>query len=285
MTSHMRPNEQAAFSEIENAQARDEKLRKLGKTGSIIPAGGIAAKIAPFFSHYLPTDLAVKGISKVSPHLGEFLKKGMEQGLNVKDGMDFLAKSFGMTSEEEQKQESTQAEQTPQPKPNEEQKKEKQNIISQYDPELHIYISEALKKGEDILNVGTRALKHERFKKAIDKLTKDHGKSWYKILEEVYGVGGYGLPPKNQQQASQQPQQSQSKIAPKLGDTFIDRFGKRAKITQIDNKNFEYTTENGGKKSGPLSSLEFEMSGNQQENAQPNGDDELLSRFQKVLKM
>ena len=95
----MRPDERASFSESEreNRFERNIKggLKGIGKlalgTGSL----GIGAKIAPFLSELIPVDLAMKGINKLAPKVGQFLKKGQEMGLNLKEGLDFLKKNMG----------------------------------------------------------------------------------------------------------------------------------------------------------------------------------------------
>lgn len=71
----MRPDEIANRSEIE----RDERFRSgvssaLG-TGMTVAGGVSMARVLPFLSQYVPVDLAMKGISKVSPQLGDFLKE------------------------------------------------------------------------------------------------------------------------------------------------------------------------------------------------------------------
>ncbi len=44
-----------------------------------------------------------------------------------------------------------------------------------------------------------------------------------------------------------------------VGDEFINRSGKKSTITQINDKTFEYKTENGDVRSGPISSLKAEV--------------------------
>lgn len=184
----MRPDEMAAASEIERDRDFRGKLRSgVGAISSAITPGvglGIGSKIAPFLSEYIPTDLALKGINKVSPKLGQFLERGMRSGLDVKDGLNFIKEKFVPESGNA---------------------KDNRNIIEQYDPELHTYITQKIKKGQTHLQAGQKALGHGRFKRAIDKITKDHKTPWTSILENVYGqqMAPKEQPPLQQQQQGQ----------------------------------------------------------------------------------
>lgn len=191
----LRPDEEANLSEIE----RDENIRSTlkkgastalglaaGTTGLGVIGGGIASKIMPFLNQYIPTDLAMKGISKISPKLGDLLKKGQSMGLDLQEGLNFIKDKISG---------------------GEETAKENRNIIEQYDPELHIYLTENLKKGIPLIEAGKKALGHGRFKKSIEKMTKDHRSPWSAILQTVYGSMGVG-----KSQPEQQPQQPQQPI-------------------------------------------------------------------------
>jgi hypothetical protein len=189
MTNYLRPDEQASYSEIERAQSRDSKISKGLKLGGAAITGGLGTKIAPFLSEYIPTDLALKGINKFSPKLGEFLKNGMSKGLNLKDGLNFIKENIG--GEQAEKKEAV---------------KEDRNIIQQYSPELHQFIDQEVKKGRSPLEAG--ALARTKFGQIIDKITKDHKTPWSNILESVYGGQGQAQPSQTTQTA-QQPQSGQ----------------------------------------------------------------------------
>lgn len=184
----MRPDEMAAAAEIERDKNFRGKLRSgAGAISSAVTPGlgiGIGSKIAPFLSEYIPTDLALKGINKVAPKVGQFLERGMKSGLDVKDGLNFIKEKFVPESSNT---------------------KEHRNIIEQYDPELHTYILGKMKKGKTHLEAGRKALGHGRFKRAIDKITKDHKQNWTSILESVYGqqMAPKEQPPPQQQQQGQ----------------------------------------------------------------------------------
>ena len=128
MTNYMRPDEQAAYSEIERAQSRDSNIKRGVKTAASIAIGaaGLSSRILPFLSEYIPTELAMKGINKVSPQLGNFLQKGQKMGLNLKDGLDFIKDNM------QEKKEPA---------------KQSKNIIKQYSDKLHEALESKIKKG------------------------------------------------------------------------------------------------------------------------------------------
>jgi hypothetical protein len=190
----MRPDEQANQAEIE----RDERFRSNLKRGvgaaASIAGGAAASRIMPFLSEYVPVDLALKGLSKVSPHIADFLKRGQSAGLDIKEGMNYVK---DLMKPQETKQE------TPAP--------EKKNIVEQYSPELHQYIVEETKKGRPLLQVAALAQlggKKGSFKKAIEQMEKDHKTPWSSIVESIYGGtqnpsqnGGAHKNPSNQTQS------------------------------------------------------------------------------------
>jgi hypothetical protein len=189
MTNYLRPDEMATQSEIKKAKGRTDELRSGVETaasfGTAALGGKVVSKILPFLSQYIPEDLAFKGINKVMPGLGNFLKNGMKQGLSLKSGLDFLKEEIGKKSE---------------------QPKEDRNIIQQYSPELHQFIDQEVKKGRSPLEAG--ALARNKFGQIIDKITKDHKTEWSNILESVYGGQGQAQPSQTTQ-TTQQPQSGQ----------------------------------------------------------------------------
>lgn len=196
MTSYLRPDEQATQSEIGRAQGRDRALKgalKFGGTAALAAGTGMASRILPFLSEYIPVDLAVKGISKVSPKLGEFLKSGISKGLNAKEGLDFVKNQLNPASSEGKRA------------------KDSRNIIEQYSPELHQFIDQSIRQGRDPIQAGALAFHDKRFSKAIDKMVKDHKTDWLDIVKGTYGLQGQEQQPQAQQPPpqAQQPQQGQ----------------------------------------------------------------------------
>src|ERR1700722_6626807 len=204
----MRPDERAALAQVERSENIRSTVKGGLKTAASLGAaaltGGTAAAIAPaissrvlpFLSQYIPAGLAVKGLSKVNPTLGKFLKKGQEMGLDVKEGIDFIRNKLGYNEEEEKKK-----------------TKQEKNIIQKYSPELHQFISDEIKKGRTPIQAGALAQNDKRFKSAINKLSKDHKTNWSQIIQGIYGTGETAQPQQQMQQSqpveeqAQQPQQ------------------------------------------------------------------------------
>lgn len=188
--NHLRPDERAMEVEIE----KENRLRKnVGKGVSVVAGlggvglgAGLTSKILPFINEYITPELAVKGIKKVSPKLGQFLEKGRDMGLDVKEGLNFIKDK--MTKKEEPTQDN-------------------RNIIEQYSPELKQFIEGQLQQGRSPLEAGALAQNLGKFNQIIKKLTQDHKAPWSSILESIYGGAGKAQP--QQAQPQQQGQQGQ----------------------------------------------------------------------------
>jgi hypothetical protein len=198
MTNYLRPDELASNSEIERSQERDRKLKKGVKTAVGVGTaalgasaiGGLSSKIIPFLSEYIPENLAMKGINKVAPKVGDFLKRGMENGLDIKSGLNYLKENLGFGSK---------AATAPQ----------EQNIIAQYDDKLHSFIEEQINQGRAPLEAGAIARSSGKFNKAITQMEKDHKSNFSSIIESVYGQQEQQQPMQQAQQMSQQQMQPQ----------------------------------------------------------------------------
>lgn len=171
------------------------------KTAANVGAGAIATATAygggkeifkraiPFLSKYIPQDLAIKGLSKVDPRLGKFIDVAMDAGNSFEEAKNFIQEKIEGSKEQSK-----------------EQPKEDRNVIQQYSPELHQFISDQISGGRNALQAGSIAQHDKRFMKIIDKLSKDHQVPWSNILESVYGSQG-------QAQSQDQPQaQAQQEV-------------------------------------------------------------------------
>jgi len=184
----LRPDEEASQSAIE----RDKNKRNLISSGLQTAAGlatglgsaaatpAILSKIAPFLSEYIPADLALKGISKLSPKIGNFLKKGSDMGLDIREGYEFLKGN-------KQPQE-TESNQNPQ---------DQRNVIQQYSPELNEFLESEIGKGRQPLEAGAIA-RSKGFEKVIDQIEKDHKTPWDSIIQSIFGGAQQAAPQKKQ---------------------------------------------------------------------------------------
>lgn len=223
MTSYLRPDELKTESEIEKAKKRTNMVKEgLANTASLAAGGlGLAAasagskmasKVLPFLNKYIPEELAMKGISKVSPKFGEFLKSGMSQGLTLSSGLEFLKENF-MNEEKQNKQNKMSGE----------------NILSQYSPDLKSYIENKINEGYSPTKAALSAQGESKLKSAIEKIKKDHkldkNFGFFDFIESLYGSPKQ-IPSKNslseEIEPQQQMQQGQSQQAPQQGSQGID---------------------------------------------------------------
>jgi hypothetical protein len=184
----MRPDERAYEATKKREEELDRKVNQ-GKNlaigiGSSLLAGGVASKVMPFINQYIPTDLALKGINKVAPKLGSFLKRGQEMGLDVEDGLKFIKDRMGKPEEEEK------------------------NIIEKYSPKIDRFIRERIAEGKDLGETLNAARKLDE--DAVKRLQKDYKSDWYKIGESVYGQGKRGKGQSSQQSTPESVQNMQN---------------------------------------------------------------------------
>lgn len=162
--------------------------------GSAAAGSAMVGRIVPWLSKYIPEELAIKGLAKIDSRLGGFIKKAMSEGYDFDEVKNFIGEKMG--GAENKKPPSA---------------KENQNIIQQYSPELHQFISEHIQQGRSPLEAGAIAQLDRKggksFKSIIKKIEQDHKSPFSAILQTVYGS----------QEAQAQPQQAQSQQQPEQG--------------------------------------------------------------------
>jgi len=181
MTSYLRPDEKTRESEIKKAQGRTNAVKSGLETAATAAIGGLgltgaASKILPFLNQYIPKELAFKGINKIMPGLGNFLKNGMAQGLSLKSGLDYLKDEFIK----------------------EDNSKQNLNLIEQESPELFQFIDQEIKKGRKPIEAAALAQNDKRFSNIISKLMKKHKTPWSSIIESLFGSGDQALSSKQE---------------------------------------------------------------------------------------
>ena len=213
---------QKASEEIIRQQSEPSRLVKTAaKTALGLAGGGVAVRrIAPFLSQYIPEDIFVKGLSKIDPRLGKFIRSAMEQGHSVDDVKNFMG---------EKVQES-------------EPLKTDKNVVEQYSPELHQFLSEHIQKGRSPLEAAGMATLDQTgrksFKRIIDKITKDHKSPWSAIVESVYGSN---LTPK--QQAVKKYNQHKKGVLEQETDRFNQAYGPQQQSTPTAEQQFQATLQ------------------------------------------
>lgn len=229
----MRASEQVAEGRIKSIKESDEKIkggikiaRKIAGTaagaGTAIAGANIAAKIAPFLSDYITPELALKGISKVSPKFGDALKRGIEGGLSLESGLDFLKQSMNKPTENQQEEENPQ---------------QNLSVIEQYSAPLYEYIKKLIENGSSPAEAAAKSKKFldKKQLEIINKIEKDHKTDWLNIVESIFGKGETAQPQQQMQgmqqtQPQQAPQQSGQGIDPQLaqilqqGNALLQKF-------------------------------------------------------------
>jgi len=193
MTSVLRPDERASMAANESDERLGKKIKGVAKTvGTLgLAAGALPAafsRIVPFLSELIPADIAMKGISKISPKIGEYLNRVQKSGLPVEEGLKFLKDNINQEPKEQAK--------TSEPP------KESRNIIEQYSPNLNSYLKEMIGAGNTPAQAAVKARKWltKKEKDLINKIEKDHKTDWISIVESIFG---------GQSKAALQPQQAE----------------------------------------------------------------------------
>lgn len=156
-------------------------LQLLKNAGLTALGGGIAAagskalnKLIPavgaLINNYVPENLSRAGLTKIDPRFGKFIQGALDEGYTYDELREFI----GDKIEKSEVYRSS---------------KENKNIIEQYSPELHSFISEEIKKGRPTLQAGALAQLNDKFKKVIKKIEEDHKTSFSAILQSSYGEG------------------------------------------------------------------------------------------------
>lgn len=98
---NQQPYQSASDEIIRQNKAPGNFIRNTTKIGTGLIAGGATVnRILPFLSKYIPSQLAIKGISKVDPRLGKYINSSLSQGHPLDDVMGLLKETFGEEDEE-----------------------------------------------------------------------------------------------------------------------------------------------------------------------------------------
>jgi len=173
------------------------KLAKYAGAGVASAAGGklasvLAGRVGALLSPYISEGMFSKGLEKIDPRFGKFIKGALKEGYDIDEIKDFIGEKVKKTQAAEQPQ-------------------EKGNIVAQYSPELHQFILDQIQQGRSPVEAGALAQLESKgakgFKSVIDKITKDHKAPWSAILQTVYGQGQEAQPQTNNQAPGDAPAQ------------------------------------------------------------------------------
>ena len=185
----LQPYQQASE---ENINQRTKPLKAAGtiaSTGFALASGtGIANRAMALLSPYVPDNLATKGLAKIDSRFGKFIDAAQSMGQPLNVIKDFIKEKISEPAKEER------------------------NIIQQYSPELHQFISDQVKSGVSPIKAATMAIRGalgKQFGGAISKLIKDHKISFPELVEQIYGNGQMAQPQQQQPMQGQQAQQGQ----------------------------------------------------------------------------
>ena len=165
-------------------------LQAAGISGAASAGASLMKRALPFLSKYIPQELAIKGLNKLDPRFGKFIKNAMDEGHDFEEVKNFIEEKGTSELEEQEKS------------------KEHRNIIEQYSPELFQSLKDQIQRGRTPLEAASHALHDPNFSKIIKKIQTDHKTSFATILKNIFREEEAGLAQQGRQQA--QPQQSQS---------------------------------------------------------------------------
>lgn len=207
----MQPYQTASEEMLRQSNEPGKLLYSAGKTaGSIAVGSHVLNRIMPLLNSFVPSNIAAKGLEKIDPRFGKFIKGAEKQGFSLTDALNFIQEKT-VTEESNHQQDKA---------------KESRNVIEQYSPELDSFIKTKLNEGKTAIEAGAIAQAMKKFDKDIKKITKDHKSDWSAILQSVYGSAQQPMQPQTQQmqQPAQQPQSKaalQGQQAQGAGDTAL----------------------------------------------------------------
>lgn len=156
-------------------QNRNEKLVRKGisaiKTGASLAAGmgaaQLTAKITPFLSDLISPDIFFKGLSKINPHLANFIKKAQDNGYGYEDIKEFLKEKVS-------------------PQEDKEFQKNPFMFLEGYDPNLVNFVQNNLKQRKSVREIGSLAKNSKEFAKVIKRIEQDTKEPIEDLLERLF---------------------------------------------------------------------------------------------------
>ena len=171
--------------------AKNIGLSVVGGGAAKIGAMGTAfliPKIASLINPLVPDKFSKKGLENLVSGFKTFINGAEKEGFDYNEIRDFIGDKIEKTKKVAQGN---------------------RNIIEQYSPELHQFLSEQIKNGRKPIAAGAIAEKDKRFADIIKKIKKDHKLPWGHIIDTVYGLGTVPQPVSSQEPIQAPPMQTQ----------------------------------------------------------------------------
>lgn len=188
----MIPYKEASEEMKRQSQLPATYLKAASSLATPLAASSFYGKVAPFLSNFINEDMAIKGLSKINPKLGQFVSEAKKNGYDFEKIKNFLGEKVTET------QTNVQEQQPP---------KEQRNIIEQYSPDLYSFITSEIQKGRSAIEAGAIAQNDKKYQSVINKISKDHKSPWSAIIQTVFGQGQTQPRQPMQQQTTEQPVQ------------------------------------------------------------------------------
>lgn len=174
----------------------------LAASGAGLASAGVrvASKVMPFLSEHIPMSLAIKGLSKINPKLGQFVSKAMDEGYDFEEVKQFIGEKM------EPKQE-------PAKQDIEKKDPSQSNLLGQFSPELQSFIEQQIQSGKAPDHAAASAMPRAEFSELIRDIEKKTKKKFTALVRELYEGKAVQQAESQQQaqpaQAMAQPQQAQ----------------------------------------------------------------------------
>lgn len=216
---------QAASEELIGRGERPRKaLKQLGQLGISVAAGSsVINRVLPLLSKYIPPEIAEKGLNKINPNFGKFIKRSLMNGNNFEQVRDFIKNKVqpkeqlpematndeeaGFEQPKQQKKSLAQGLQEDLDKQYGKQPNQ-QNIIQQYSPELFQLLKSQVQAGSSPVKAATEAAQSGKFAQVIKQMQNDHKIGFGQIVQSIFG----NEQAQPQQQGQQQPGKGQQAL-------------------------------------------------------------------------
>lgn len=228
----MQPYQTASDEYKRQSEIPGEVLKKGATTALSIAGGRIALnRVLPLLSKFVPGDITTKGLTKIDPRFGKFIKSALLHGNNMDEVKEFIKEKIepskaklspsGFPIKENKTPEMASTDEEAGFEPPKQKKQslteslmqdyakqygDNDNIINQYNPDLYLFLKSKIKSGASPIQAATEAAKSGKYSQAIQQMQNDHKTGWGHIVQTIFGGA------KNQSQTQQPNQQPNEQV-------------------------------------------------------------------------